>query len=304
MKSRQAPLADLESAHQTSIACHLANIAMRTGRVIQWDPPAQRHRGRSGGLGAADQGVPRALGPAAARARWGRHDVRPTRREFLSVVAVGRRTAARPPGRHVQDPYVPCLHVVCRPHAAGTRHPEEHRRRAAGRGAARSDRAVLGRRRPDRPVAAGVARPCLPGARARRAEKAGLWLELSVPSKYLESADAYAQMAGIAQALGVDRIRVALLYGRRYESFATRGRLGRARLEVAEPAGRDQAGGRAATRFTVGIENHKDYTAGELAGLLTSLGQRRRSARASTSATTSRCSRTRSTRSARWRRLP
>ena len=59
-------------------------------------------------------------------------------------------------------------------------------------------------------------------ARVRaRAEKAGLWLELSVPSKYLESADAYAQMAGVAQALGVDRIRVALLYGRRYESFAT-----------------------------------------------------------------------------------
>ena len=36
--SRQSPLADLESAHQTSIACHLANIAMRTGRVITWDP--------------------------------------------------------------------------------------------------------------------------------------------------------------------------------------------------------------------------------------------------------------------------
>jgi len=38
VKSRQTPLADLDSAHQTSVACHLANIAMRTGRVIAWDP--------------------------------------------------------------------------------------------------------------------------------------------------------------------------------------------------------------------------------------------------------------------------
>jgi hypothetical protein len=40
VKSRQAPLADLGSAHQTSIACHLANLAMRTGRVLTWDASA------------------------------------------------------------------------------------------------------------------------------------------------------------------------------------------------------------------------------------------------------------------------
>jgi predicted dehydrogenase len=40
VKSRQAPLADLASAHQTSIACHLANLAMRTGRVLTWDASA------------------------------------------------------------------------------------------------------------------------------------------------------------------------------------------------------------------------------------------------------------------------
>ena len=108
-------------------------------------------------------------------------------------------------------------------------------------------------------------------ARVRaRSEKAGLWLELSVPSKYLESPDAYAQMAEVAQALGVDRIRVALLYGRRYESFATldawtaHDRKWRNQLAAIKPV---------VERFPirVGLENHKDYTARELAELLTSL---------------------------------
>jgi predicted dehydrogenase len=40
VKSRRPPLADLESAHRTSIACHLANIAMRVGRVVTWDDAA------------------------------------------------------------------------------------------------------------------------------------------------------------------------------------------------------------------------------------------------------------------------
>jgi sugar phosphate isomerase/epimerase len=102
------------------------------------------------------------------------------------------------------------------------------------------------------------------------AEKAGLWLELSVPSKYLESADAYAQMASVAAALGVDRIRVALLYGRRYESFSTsdawttHDRKWRDQLASIKPV---------IERYPiqVGIENHKDYTSRELAELLTSL---------------------------------
>jgi predicted dehydrogenase len=37
VKSRQPPLADLVSGHRTSMACHLANIAMRVGRVVRWD---------------------------------------------------------------------------------------------------------------------------------------------------------------------------------------------------------------------------------------------------------------------------
>jgi predicted dehydrogenase len=37
VKSRAAPASDLASGHATSIACHLANIAMKVGRVIRWD---------------------------------------------------------------------------------------------------------------------------------------------------------------------------------------------------------------------------------------------------------------------------
>jgi predicted dehydrogenase len=37
VKSRAQPVSDLASAHQTSIACHLANIAARLGRVVNWD---------------------------------------------------------------------------------------------------------------------------------------------------------------------------------------------------------------------------------------------------------------------------
>jgi predicted dehydrogenase len=37
IKSRAQPASDLASAHQTAIACHLANIAARLGRVVNWD---------------------------------------------------------------------------------------------------------------------------------------------------------------------------------------------------------------------------------------------------------------------------
>lgn len=103
-----------------------------------------------------------------------------------------------------------------------------------------------------------------------RAEKAGLWLELSVPSRYLESAEAYAEMAGVAAALGVDRIRVALLYGRRYESFKTRD----AWLEFSRKWRTQLAAIRSTVdRYpvSVGLENHKDFTAVELAGLVRDL---------------------------------
>jgi predicted dehydrogenase len=40
VRTRREPVADLASAHRTSTACHLANIAMRAGRVVRWDDAA------------------------------------------------------------------------------------------------------------------------------------------------------------------------------------------------------------------------------------------------------------------------
>jgi len=37
IRSRQQPLADIESAHQVATTCHLANISLRVGRKITWD---------------------------------------------------------------------------------------------------------------------------------------------------------------------------------------------------------------------------------------------------------------------------
>jgi predicted dehydrogenase len=37
IKSRQAPISDLESGHRVATACHLANIALKVGRRLRWD---------------------------------------------------------------------------------------------------------------------------------------------------------------------------------------------------------------------------------------------------------------------------
>jgi predicted dehydrogenase len=38
VKSRRAPVSDLESAHRVATACHLANLSLRLGRKLRWDP--------------------------------------------------------------------------------------------------------------------------------------------------------------------------------------------------------------------------------------------------------------------------
>ena len=42
MDSRKRPNSDVEIGHNSMIACHLANIAFRTGRRVQWDKAGER----------------------------------------------------------------------------------------------------------------------------------------------------------------------------------------------------------------------------------------------------------------------
>ena len=41
VKSRQPPIADIEQGHQVTTACHLANISLRSGRKIRWNPDTE-----------------------------------------------------------------------------------------------------------------------------------------------------------------------------------------------------------------------------------------------------------------------
>ena len=38
LKSRETPISDVWTHHRAMSTCHLANIAIRLGRKIQWDP--------------------------------------------------------------------------------------------------------------------------------------------------------------------------------------------------------------------------------------------------------------------------
>jgi len=38
VKSRRRPVSDVEDGHEVSIACHLANLSMKLGRKLAWDP--------------------------------------------------------------------------------------------------------------------------------------------------------------------------------------------------------------------------------------------------------------------------
>jgi hypothetical protein len=42
IKSGKDPIAPVEVGHRSASVCHLANIAMRLGRKLQWDPDKER----------------------------------------------------------------------------------------------------------------------------------------------------------------------------------------------------------------------------------------------------------------------
>ena len=98
----------------------------------------------------------------------------------------------------------------------------------------------------------------------------GLFAELSIPARTLESADAYERAVATAETLGATRLRVAILSGRRYETFttsaaweefATRWKQTLARIKPVV----DQH------RLQLGIENHKDWTIDDLTQILETL---------------------------------
>ena len=45
VRSRRQPISDLESGHRVATACHLANLSLRVGRKLRWDPKREAIEG-------------------------------------------------------------------------------------------------------------------------------------------------------------------------------------------------------------------------------------------------------------------
>jgi hypothetical protein len=45
VRSRQAPVCDVETGHRSATMCHLGAISMRTGRTLTWDAQAEQFTG-------------------------------------------------------------------------------------------------------------------------------------------------------------------------------------------------------------------------------------------------------------------
>ena len=45
IESNRVPISSVENQHRSVSTCHLANISMRLGRPLKWDPKAERFAG-------------------------------------------------------------------------------------------------------------------------------------------------------------------------------------------------------------------------------------------------------------------
>ena len=107
----------------------------------------------------------------------------------------------------------------------------------------------------------------------RRLDESKLFLELAVGGKALEDEARYADVARVAKRLGVTRLRVALLNGRRYEDFKTR-EAWTAFAEHWRSVLPRAKGFLEKHQLYVGIEYHKDWRTEELVALVRSVDSR------------------------------
>lgn len=98
-------------------------------------------------------------------------------------------------------------------------------------------------------------------------EEKEMFLELSISGKTLEDPEAFTRAAGVAHRLGVSRLRVAFLSGRRYENFAEM-KTWKQFVEHWQQVLRRVEAQLKQHKLLIGIENHKDWLADELAEML------------------------------------
>ena len=102
-------------------------------------------------------------------------------------------------------------------------------------------------------------------------EAKGMFMELAVRARALESEEEVAKIAAVAHQLGVSLLRVACLSGRRYEDFHEMVKWKefvaqwQKTLEKAEPMLKKH-------KLRVGVENHKDWLADEHVAMLKRIG--------------------------------
>jgi sugar phosphate isomerase/epimerase len=102
-------------------------------------------------------------------------------------------------------------------------------------------------------------------------DKRGMFVELIVGTRALEDLDLLERVGRVSEALGVTRLRVACLSGRRYEDFQDKkswdafAARWRAALPKTEPVLRRH-------KLLLGVENHKDWLTDELVDILRGIG--------------------------------